>query len=113
MPRLTLFVEDADVPLVFQFGTARDPHDLTGCTPRILLRDVAANQQIDTNHTTVQDPPTAGRAERAWQPGEPAVGRVHVVEAVRNYPDGQTYPDGNQQPIEIVWASRRTTPVPP
>lgn len=113
MPRLTLYVEDADVPLVFQFGTPRDPHDLTGRTPRILLRDLATNQRIDTNHTVVQDPPTLGRAERPWQDGEAVAGRVYVVEAVRDYPDGQTYPDGNQQPLEILWASRRTTPVPP
>lgn len=113
MPRIKLAVEDADIPLVFQCGTVRTPHDLTGKSPRILLRDLATGVRIDSDHTVVQAPPTAGRVQRAWQSGEAVAGRVFVVECIDHYPTGQTFPDLNQQPIEIEFERRRTTPVSP
>lgn len=112
MPRHLVFAEDTTRPLVLQLGTPRDPLDLTDRTPRILLRDLEANATIDTDHTLVQDPPSAGRVQRAFQAGELVVGRRFAVECVVDYPDGQTYPDATQHPLELEVVRRRTSPTP-
>jgi hypothetical protein len=112
MPRHLVFAEDTERPLVLQLGTSRDPLDLTGRTPRILLRDLETNTRIDTDHTDVQDPPSAGRVQRDFQDGELVVGRRYAIECIVDYPDGQTYPDATQHPLEIEVVRRRTSPVP-
>lgn len=107
-----MFAGDTDRPVVLWLGTARDPQDLTCRTPRILLRNLETNTRIDTDHTFVQDPPTAGRLQRAFQDGELLVGRRYAVACVVDYPDGQTHPDATQHPLEIEVVRRRTSPTP-
>ncbi len=114
MPTLAVYAEETAVPLVMQIGTLRQPVDLTGRTPRIILRRLDTNQRIDTNHTTVQTPPSAGRVQRFFQDGELVPGRIYVVECVVDYPDGQTSPDANEEdPLLLEVRQRRTTPVTP
>lgn len=116
MPRLLTFAEDSELPLVLQLGTPRAPVDLTGCSAQILLRDASSNAQITGGTTTVQQPPSAGRVQRAFESGELVPGRRFVVECVVTPPNGappRTYPDAHQQPLEVEVVQRRTTPVNP
>lgn len=109
MPRIVHFVEDTQKPLVMQFGTTRTPYDLTGKTVKILLRDIESDERITTGTTVVQDPPTAGRAQRLFQEAELVAGRVFVVEGTIN-DDELTFPDAEYDRLEVEMQSRRTTP---
>lgn len=111
MPRITHFIEDTQQPLVMQLGTTREPYDLTGKDVKIALRDIDSNERITSGTTVVQDPPTAGRAQRLFETAELVLGRIFVVEAIINENEA-TFPDGNQQKLEVKMESRRTTPTP-
>ncbi len=112
MPRLPFNIEDSAQPLVMQLGTPRAPFDLTGHTAQIILRDVATNTRITAGTTVIQTPPTAGRVQRVFETAELVLGKVYVVECIVDPPNGQTYPDRQQQPLEVEMTSRRTSPVP-
>lgn len=109
MPRIIHFIEDATKPLVMQFGTVREPYNLTGKTVQIRLRDLESDQLITTGDTVVQTPASAGRAQRVFAEAELVVGRVFVVEGVVNTNE-LTFPDAQFERLEVEMQSRRTTP---